>query len=157
MTILRRVRGVVGTAFLWAIAWSVVLVPPAVYGWWHRESEYFDWLPLAIVGRTILLVAEWGALHGLLFALIVAVVAARNGGHMTLARFSLWGALAGMLVPVIFGSAWWWMLLPIDGPLTFVAIAASGMFGGALGAGTFKLARPAPELLITGPHESDDG
>lgn len=158
MTILRRARGILGTAIIWAIAWSMVVVPPVLCGWWRREWAYDEWLTLGIIGRTVLLVAEWGGLHGLVFAILVATIATRhNPTQLTAMRFSLWGALAGMIVPVIFGTAWWWMLLPIDGPMTLAAILGSGMFGGLLGAGTFRVARPEVERrLICAQEETTD-
>jgi hypothetical protein len=158
MTILRRMRGVLETAVLWAIAWSVLAVPPVLYGWWRRESDYFDWLPLAILSRTVQLAAEWGALHGVLFALILIAVEGRHSlARLTLPRFAICGILAGVLVPLIFGSAWWWMFLPIDVQLTLWASVGSGLFGGAFAGVTFALARreTADPLLL--PASSIEG
>jgi len=143
MTVLRRIRGVVGTAVTWALAWVIVVAPLALFGYWRDEPEWFFHMPLGVVARLLLALGVWGAVHGAVFAAIVMAVNRLGIDVLTLKRLVALGAIAGIAVPLCSGAAWWWWaFLPVDLPLTLAVTGLSCGLGSALAAITFTLAGP---------------
>ena len=119
-TILRRLRGVLTTALLWAPVWALAGAAMAGYQIhrmhrWHRAYrddpttaashvpttlEGWGW---SYVGEKALAFAIAGAISGAVFALVVAALERRRTfGQLAMGRIAAWGALGGMTIPVVF-------------------------------------------------------
>jgi hypothetical protein len=153
--VLRRTRGVLVMALLWAAAWAVI---GAGFELWHRArfpivAVIRDGVHLPVPTATASALwwageaALWGLACGAAFALLLATVERRRGGAATLSvgRAALWGALAAV---VGFGSVGAFAVLPGAAAAGFVAL-----IGAVLAAGVAALARRAPaERLAAGVH-----
>jgi hypothetical protein len=121
-SVLRKLRGVLGTSVTWALSWSVggtalqailsafgILVPPnmptALVGWGIMGcvgGSLFGTVLSIAEGRNVLerlgpgRVAVWGALAGLAFPFVSDVI--RPGSHSLILLYSLPSAI---LVPVL--------------------------------------------------------
>ena len=157
MTLLRRIRGVVGTAVTWALAWTIVVVPLALFGYCDDHRQWLFYLPLDVIARLLLFLAGWGALHGALFAAMLMTVSHLGVNVLTLKRLVALGVIAGMAVPLCSGAArWWWAFLPVDLPLTVAVTGLSAGLGSALAAITFTLIRPSAHPLLSPGEASED-
>lgn len=99
-TALRRVRGIVGTAVTWAVAWAIggiligvsSLVLPFLP--WDGFFRVFD-APLPAL-------AVPGFFAGALYASIVGIVARRKKFHeLSMRSVAIWGALGGALLAAL--------------------------------------------------------
>lgn len=154
MRVLRRIRGIVGTAMAWAIAWVIVVAPLALFGSWGDHPQWYFYLPLEVVARLLLVLGGWGAVHGAVFAALLMATSRLGVDVLTLKRLVIAGAIAGLAVPVCSATAWWWWaFLPVDLPLTIGVTALSCGLGSALAAVTFSLVRPGAHTAL--PPESD--
>lgn len=143
MTLLRRLRGVVGTAVAWAVAWVLVVAPLALFGYWGDRPQWFFYLPVSVIARLLFVVGAWGAVHGAVFAAVVMAMSRIGVDMLTLRRLVAAGAFAGVAVPVCSGAVWWWWaFLPVDVPLSIAVTALSCGLGSGLAAITFSLLRP---------------
>lgn len=143
---LRRIRGVVGTAVTWALAWVILVAPLALFGYWNDHPQWFFWLPAGVIARLMLVLAGWGAVHGALFAALLVTLSRFGVNVLTLRRLVAAGVIAGMAVPICSAAAWWWWaFLPVDLPLTLVVTSLSAGLGSALAAVTFALVRPSAQ------------
>jgi hypothetical protein len=140
--VLRRLRGVLTTATLWGLAWSLTVVvftsafflAGANRGSGHQlVLELADLLPMAF---------GLGGMAGALFALFV-LLAERRQTLRSVAehRFHSWGIVAGALPIAIVES-----VARVGQPHTslmsaFYAILCGGFVGGSLGAGMLRAAR----------------
>ena len=93
-TLLRRIRGVIGTGFTWAVAWSAVgQVPRFVLG-------YTPDAPFPLIFGVL------GFIAGSLFSILLMLTAGRRRfEQMSLARFAGWGAVGGVLLSALFSKA----------------------------------------------------
>ena len=140
MTLLRRIRGVVGTAVTWALAWVIVVAPLALFGYWGDHPQWFFYLPVEVIARLLVVLAGWGALHGALFATLLMTANALGVNVLTLRRLVAAGVVAGMAMPICSAaSLWWWAFLPVELPLTAAVTALAAGLGSALAAVTFTL------------------
>lgn len=148
MTFLRRLRGIAGTALLWATTWGVVgAAAYAVLGvrWtleWDRPLTVKEVMPYVLTGAIFL--AVYGLLSGVAFAGVLMLVERRRGiRDLTLPRIAAWGALGGaavlgvnlVLVYLLEG------LVPGD---TLPVLAIMGLLGAGCAAGSLALARRSP-------------
>jgi hypothetical protein len=144
--ILRRIRGLLGIATAWGIAFSAIATTLAASG---LVSRLF---PTAVFGpRQIIAVAIenflMGALAGTLFSLFFASGERRQTLEtLSMPRVALWGFL-GVGVPTAalsLGAIFLYGRVPLWGaPL---AVAMAGAMGSAMSVATIKLARRAPAL-----------
>ena len=144
MSLKRRLRGVLGIATTWGVAFAglslgmvalglaIHAIPMGLFG----VTDYF------VIGVRGFLA---GGLAGTLFA---SLVARRERGTafkaMSHERMALWGFLACAPIPAI-AMAFSGMLGLAPG-IIVAATVAYGALGGAMGAATLRLARRAPEL-----------
>ena len=154
--VLRRTRGVLVMALLWAAAWAVI---GAGYELWHRArfpivAVIRDGvhLPVPTAAASALWwageAALWGLACGAAFAFLLATGERGCGGGATLSvrRAALWGALAAL---VGFGSVGAFAVLPGGA----AAAGTVALIGAVLAAGVAALARRAPaERLAAGTH-----
>ncbi len=96
---LRRIRGVLVMAALWALTWGVVGVLIGLFKWYR--GDLIENVALSV----ILSIGRWfgvvGAINGLLFALVLAIAERKQSvATLSLARFALWGGVATLVVPL---------------------------------------------------------
>jgi hypothetical protein len=120
--LLRRVRGVLGTAFTWAIAWTGLGVGfGALAG-----IQLGYWVPMALNG------AAAGFIAGASFAVILSIAERKNTLEgLSLRRVALWGAVGGLLlsfIPMAFGVPVPYLL----GPLVINTGIGAGMATGSV-------------------------
>src|SRR5262245_19822214 len=104
MLLLRRLRGVLGTALVWAIVWCLAgsaIIAPAV--WWYGKTH--DEGP-ASFGEILLAVmmnlSAWGAVSGAVFALLLAIAERRRTvNELSMGRVVGWGPIGGAALPLI--------------------------------------------------------
>lgn len=155
MTLLRRIRGVVGTAVTWALAWVLVVGPLALFVNWGDHPLWIFHLPVEVIARLLLFLAGWGAVHGALFAALLMTVNALGLNVLTLRRLVAAGVITGMAVPICSGaSLWWWAFLPVDLPLTAAVTALSAGLGSSLAAVTFTLIRHFAQRPLLSPDRT---
>ena len=157
MTLLRRIRGVVGTAVTWALAWVTLVAPLALFGYWSEDPQWFFYLPFGVIARLLLALATLGAVHGAFFAAVLMTVSHFGVNVLTLKRLVAAGVIAGVAVPLCSAAAWWWWaLLPVDLPLTVAVTGLSAGLGSVLAAVTFTLVRPSAHPLLSAHQTSQD-
>jgi hypothetical protein len=149
MTILRRIRGVLGTAAIWALAWVIILAPLVLLASWDGDPERFLYLPRRVIASLLLAFGGWGALHGALFAVILMTANRFGLNVLTSRRLMAAGAIAGMAVPLCSAlSWWWWLFLPFDPALTVFVTALTTGLGSTLAAVTFRVVRPRVRTVL---------
>ena len=106
-TALRRLRGLAGTAAVWAGAWGLVGVMPsvAVQAFWfgrHGGAPLSLAVILPMAGWGFAIWAAWGALSGLVFGMVVAIGERhRSVDGLSPRRIAGWGAIAGLTIPTL--------------------------------------------------------
>ena len=119
---MRRLRGVVGTAAVWAAGWFGFSA--IVWG-----ISLFGDVPIGLIVNLALGVGVAGALAGAGFAIMLGLAeGSRTLDELSYLRLALWGAVGGVLVGLPFlGSIGSAGLLPIFGLLASLgATSASG-------------------------------
>lgn len=127
----RRVRGLIGTAMVWAGAWALLgLAVGAVF--WMKGTVFFSIAGSQWLGLCAEIASITGAVSGAGFALVV-IVSERRGDLDILkpVRFGVLGALTAGLV-----TAW-----AFDWALTLGLVG--GVIGAICGAGSVVVARLA--------------
>lgn len=149
----RRFRGVAGTAATWAAVWSVLGVAPSVavqLFWFGRHrTEMLVAADVALMAANgIPFWGVWGAISGTAFAVITIIGEhSRSVDTVSARRIALWGALAGLPVPLVATAV---MLTLTHAPTIGILSVMSGIFGvGALlgsacAVASLALARRAP-------------
>ena len=144
--IVRRLRGILGIATTWGVAFSVVATTLVVSGVVTRL------FPVSIFGpRQIAAVAVenflMGGLAGTLFSLFFAGGERRQTIEtLSMPRVALWGFL-GVGVPaaaLVLGATFLYGRIPLL--VVPLSIAVAGAMGSAMSVATIKLARRAPAL-----------
>jgi hypothetical protein len=151
----QRLRGALGIAIVWAVAWLPLGVLSALYRYCCGGSMTFDALPPRFLFLRLILYATgmWllgGAMAGLLFAAVLALAEReRTIAYLRVGRTVLWGAFGAAILPALVltrdavGQAhtgWW------EGAAILVGISA--ILGAGSAAATLALARAseAPRL-----------
>ena len=129
---LRRLRGAIGMGLTWAMAWLPV---GAGVGW--TLSLFFTG---ARIGAWTMLVTTLGVAGGAIFSAVLRLAEGRRRfDELSMARFTGWGALGGLLLG---GVA---VALGILGPglsvVDLVIVSVSTVLGAGSAAGTLALAR----------------
>lgn len=105
--VLRRLRGLAGTAAVWAAAWGAVGVIPSVtiQAFWfgrHGGAPLSLAVILPMIGWGFAVWAVWGALSGLVFGIVVAIRERhRTPDGLSARRIAGWGAIAGLTIPAL--------------------------------------------------------
>jgi hypothetical protein len=148
-TVFRRLRGALGTALTWSVAWvpmGVVLQAAQ-----RREDGAFHGLHFNVLDSATWAIA--GAVGGLVFSMLTATDGRRTLQQISLKRSAIWGAFSAIAIPLAMVGA---PLVLSDGGISwwFVEKAASfGVAGAITAAGMVWLARraqgsePAEEML----------
>jgi hypothetical protein len=142
--LLRRLRGILGTAVVWAIVWgalgAVFLAAQSL--WEHLEHDPYRTPSYGqLLARGFLIFSIWGAVSGAVFALALALAERkRSVSDLSMRRVATWGALGGVTLPLI-GI----VVMPYIGPSTWMFVAqilgATGLLGAGCAAGTLALVR----------------
>lgn len=143
MMLLRRLRGVLITALLWAVVWGflggLLLLVVSLSTHVHAVGLSVAQAILAVLAFFGL----WGALSGGVFAIAMSVAERqRRIEDLSMRRVALWGALGGATLPAIGTVAI--VITPIEGglpPQIAVLLAITSLLGSLCSAGTLALAR----------------
>lgn len=128
---LRRMRGALGIAVSWAVAWFGVgaLVGVVFFGGGLDLATFFNGLLFGVAGFI-----GGGSFGGLLFL----AEGRRTFDQMSLPRFALWGALGGLIMSELFLG----MGRPFTMTLGLVDVVVA-LMGAASAAGSLAIARRA--------------
>ncbi|MES2306504.1 MAG: hypothetical protein V4558_13430 [Gemmatimonadota bacterium] len=148
MQILRRIRGLIGTAITWAIVGGLL-------GASFYLIRYQPWQAGTVWGRALRLLgaflgagALWGAACGLAFGLAIWGLGRHSQLHqLSVRRVTWWGALGGVSFPLLLYTP----LVLVSGavqavPLFAVLTVMSAALGAVSARALFAVARRAPEL-----------
>jgi len=161
MTFLRRARASLVIACLWAIAWMAggFLVTLWQYLRFAGTSGVSVFRH-EVIGRLIALAIVWaviGAVNGFFFSLILTTLGRRVRERLGKSTVAIFGALAGVVLPVLFGGLLLWSRMQADEWLPIKQVVAVAIVGAALGAvsalATFGLARAPLTLDSEMPHQ----
>jgi hypothetical protein len=144
----QRLRGAVGIAIVWAVAWLPLGVLLALWRYCCSGPLTFDESPPRFLLLRLILYATgaWllgGAVAGFLFAAALAFAErGRTIGDLRLGRTVFWGAVGAAILPALiltreavgYTYAGWW-----EGAAIVVGI--SGVLGAGSAAATLALAR----------------
>ena len=157
MNVMRRVRGALGTAGIWAAAFAVAgvvgLLPLRLFG----VLPPFEHIR---VGRMLAVtMLNWGlggAAMGLAFAVAISVAEGKRSlAALSSRRFAIWGFVAGAIVPMGIGAIA--QLTGRTGPGTTLTSGVvfggiCGVLGSALAVASLRAARQAPASLAEAPE-----
>jgi MFS family permease len=146
----RRLRGVAGTALVWAATWTVGYAPFALEQWRPGGWEH-PRLPLWVLGAFLLIGTIWGLVSGATFALLLTAAERRNGWErLRNRRVALWGALGGVAPALALGIA---IVASSGDHKPWVAVSIFTVVSALLGAGLamthVSVARRAPTPAAT--------
>lgn len=137
--VLRKLRGAIGMAMVWAIGWAVI-GGGIMEGILDPNGEIVDIWPV--------LLAIFGFLGGLAFSVVLGIAARRRRfSELSLAQFTVWGAVAGIMLGIF--------AISVGVPALFLAFTALGCALSA--AGSLKLARAAEQRDYIGAGATGDG
>lgn len=155
--ILRRLRGIAGTALLWALPWAAILGIVAAVAAYVLGAQLG---PFRAFSQGALTGLYWGLASGALFGSAL-MLAEQNRGFtgLTRIRSAIWGAVAGMWFPALMSVAFNLNSMPLM-VAGWPAFLVTGAMGALSGFATFWLAmrgetadpsslpgdRPAPSL-----------
>jgi hypothetical protein len=145
MSLLRKVRGLLGTAVTWAIAWIPLgLIPIALIELLSGRP-----LHLAFLVRIAGALGVVGAISGLAFGTILAIAERRHTlSTVSARRVAFWGSLGALLAPGV--SLGLFLLRDPDffePTMALRTLGISCLLGAACAGGTLYLARRAPGQL----------
>ena len=135
MRLLRRIRGIVGTALTWATGWGILgAVVNAVA---LLVTGVPSGAPVAyMLTMAALFLATYGFIAGVVFSLVLLAAERRRTLHqLTLPRMAAWGGLGGVLMAAVPVAA---MGLT---SLTGVFLLMSGLLGTGSAAASLSIAR----------------
>lgn len=143
MSVGRRLRGVLGTAFVWAMAWLPFALVVMLL---NDLSEPYDRLPATALMMEWIV---WGGFSGAVFALLLMWAERRRTlAQLSAWRVALWGACGAALGPAAL------MVVAAFTPSDFgwigvatIVVGTSAALGAACASGTLLLARKAPHEL----------
>ena len=152
--LLRRLKAVLVTSFIWAVLWIPLSLAAGIIRY-YRAPRYDlitdinlpsprpPALPI-ILGQAGWWTV-WAAVVGAIFAIILIVAERRRTiSEIRPWRFACWGAVAALGLPLALLIGF----VVTEGPITVtwdlpVLIVLTGVFGAACAAGMLRLARPA--------------
>jgi hypothetical protein len=153
--LIRVLRGVLGTAAAWSLAWI-----PLTLASWSIAAAFSGtvpplqhWAPI-VVGAMVR-----GAISGAAFATVLAIAGRRRTfASLRLRDMVLWGAVGGIVAPAITLGVIAATTAHIIPAVTMgLGLGMASVLGAVSAAGTLWVARRAPELAAptaTAPHLS---
>lgn len=147
MTFLRRARASLIIACLWAVAWMMGGFLISLWQFLHFSNTGYS-IERATLGRLAALAVIWaviGAVNGFFFSLILTTLGRRLRERLGVLTIGTFGALAGAVLPVVFGGLLLMSRMQADEWLPIRQVIAIALVGAGLGAvsaiATFGLAR----------------
>jgi len=144
---LRRLRGIFGTAIIWAFGWSGV---SALLG---LLIGLPNGIPLRLIGPIALSGSFLGFIAGGSFAVLLSVLERRRTlDQLSLWRVALWGGIGGMALLFLAAPRLVAAGIPLGQVLTsyLLPLAVNGLLGAGFAAGSVALARREDTRLIEG-------
>ena len=146
--VMRRLRGILGTAVLWGVPWAFSLGLIAASAALILGAHLGPFLAFA---RGALTGFYWGIAAGALFGSALMLTEQRRGfTKLSLKRAAAWGALSGIWFPALIGLAFG----PSAQPLLVIgwpAYLATGSMGALSGLATLWLARRGAPSVASDP------
>jgi hypothetical protein len=155
MKVLRVMRGVLGTAIAWGLAWI-----PFTLGAWGALAVFGgEVAPLRYLGAAVVGAALRGAISGAAFAGVLAIAGRRRTFATLRARdMLLWGAIGGVVAPAIVFTAIA-LTSKVAIPLTAFGfgLGMASLSGAVCAVATLGIARRAPEIAVHHPALLEGG
>ena len=149
MSIVRKLRGMLGMAVVWGVAWAPLGALWTLIEWADTQlgvGRAFL-VPMPPLAAPMIMCGAWGFIAGAIFSVVLAAAERRRGGlaGLSLRRTAAWGALGGVVLP-----ATMLMSVPaINYPWLFAALSV--LFGaGSAAGGVALLEAPRTLALDTG-------
>lgn len=145
MKLLRVLRGILGTAAAWSVAWV-----PLTFATWSIAAILGSHVPPMRYWDVMLVSAAIrGFISGAAFAALLSLVGRRRSfSTLRFRHVAIWGAVGGLVAPAISLSAIAAGSVPLP-PLTIgLSLGFSSLLGALSAAGTLHVARRAPELPV---------
>ena len=144
MKLVRVLRGVLGTAAAWSLAW----IPLTLASWSITAALFGNVPPFQYWGPIVVGAAVRGAISGAAFAAVLAVAGRRRTfASLRLRDMLLWGAVGGIVAPAITLGA---IALTTSGAVPALSmglgLGMASVLGAVSAAGTLWVARRAPAL-----------
>ena len=147
-SLLRKLRGIVGTGISWAFGWSIV-----------GTTIHWSLGLLGLVGSPDMMVAPYmygllGFYGGSVFGGVLALTEyKRLLAELHLGRVAVWGALAGLFVPVVYhllgsGAGLSWFSYFWTSPEAWISLAIITPLGAGSAAGMTAIARSSSDAAI---------
>ena len=146
MNVIRVLRGVLGTAAAWSLAW----IPLTLASWSVTAALFGNAPPLEYWGPMVIGAAIRGAISGAAFATVLAIAGRRRTfASLRLRDMALWGAVGGVVAPAVTLGAIAIMSSSAVPVLTIgLGLGFASALGAASAAGTLWVARRAPALAV---------
>lgn len=144
MKLIRVVRGVLGTAAAWSLAW----IPLSLATWTVTAAIFGNVPPLQYWGPMVIGAAVRGAISGAAFAIVLAIAGRRRTFVSLRLRDMLrWGAVGGIVAPAItLGTIALTTSAAVPALSIGLGLGLASALGAVSAAGTLWIARRAPEL-----------
>ena len=143
MKLVRVLRGVLGTAAAWGLAW----IPLTLATW--SVSALFGHVPSIEYWESVVIgAAVRGAISGAAFATVLAIAGRRRTfASLRLRDMLRWGAVGGIVAPAItLGTIALTSATSIPALTMGLGLGFASALGSVSAAGTLWLARKAPEI-----------
>jgi hypothetical protein len=151
--LLRKLRGILGTGISWAIGWSIL-----------GTAVHWSLAVLGLVGNPNMMVEPFmyglmGFYGGCVFGGVLSLMEGRRSlADLHLGKIAVWGALAGLLVPVVYhllggGEGLEWFRYILTSPDSWLSPAIIPLLGAASAAGMTAVARSGSDPAL-GEEES---
>ena len=144
MKLVRILRGVLGTAAAWSLAWI-----PLTFVSWSIAAAFSSHVPgLQQWGPIVISAMVRGAISGAAFATVLAIAGRRRTfASLRLRDMLLWGAVGGIVAPAITLGVIATTTTHVIPALTMgLSVGMASALGALSAAGTLWAARRAPEL-----------
>lgn len=149
--ILRKLRGALGTAVTWALGWGLGAFALVSVGFLLFGKGVFFW---DTVRPITILAGLSGFIGGTVFSTALATIHARRRiSELSPLRMALWGAGAGLLVPLGVLGVSLVAGVPLHADVVAGMVVGIGGLGAATAAGTVKLAQ-ASDRALDGPDRN---
>ena len=144
MKLIRILRGVLGTAAAWSLAW----IPLTLVSWSIVAAFSGNVPPLQQWGPIVIGAMVRGAISGAAFATVLAIAGRRRTfASLRLRDMFLWGAVGGIVAPAItLGVIAATTTHVIPAVTMGLGLGMASALGAVSAAGTLWVARRAPEL-----------
>ncbi len=143
---IRKVRGALGNATLWAVVWSVATIPVLGILQLLGLGEMFgDHIYIALAPRIAMSLASMGFVAGGAFSLYLGLTPSRRLRDLDLRVVGiLGGVFAGAMVPIFGFLPGLASVLGVSFPAAVAgAVAIAGLLGGGTAVGSVKVAQTA--------------